>query len=208
VVSGDEPGDPVHAEIIARVWKQAARDHLAERAVAEAQVRQASCSSGRAAVWPSVTAVISSTSAPSTKRSRSTECTPVPIIVDAPPISSGVSHHCVSGVRGGEPSRPRTPNAHCAWASTMRPSVAGGDELARADIGRVLAQVEGHAERDARAAARLHHSHGVGDRRGHRLLAQHVLTGFRRLDDVLGMEGVRRAHEDAVDARVLEEVAS
>ena len=24
---------------------------------------------------------------------------------------------------GGEPSRPRTPNAHCAWASTMRPSV-------------------------------------------------------------------------------------
>src|SRR2546427_296683 len=63
-------------------------------------VRQASCSSGRATVWPSVTAVISSTSAPSTKRSRSTECTPVPIIVDAPPISSGVSHHCVSGVRG------------------------------------------------------------------------------------------------------------
>src|SRR6185369_8758072 len=37
VVSGDEPGDPVHAEIVARVWKQTARDHLAERAVAEAQ---------------------------------------------------------------------------------------------------------------------------------------------------------------------------
>src|SRR6266850_1281249 len=33
VVSGDEPGDPVHAEIVARVWKKAARDHLAERAV-------------------------------------------------------------------------------------------------------------------------------------------------------------------------------
>jgi hypothetical protein len=105
----------------------------------------------------------------------------VPIIVDAPPISSGVSHHCVSGV--------------------------SGDELARADIGRVLAQVEGNAERDASAAARLQHSHGVGDRRGHRLLAQHVLTGFRRLDDVLGMQGVRRGHEDAVDTRVLEEVA-
>ena len=87
------------------------------------------------------------------------------------------------------------------------PQRAGGDEVARADIGRVLAQVEGHAERDASAAARLQHSHGVGDRRGHRLLAQHVLTGFRRLDDVLGMEGIRRAHEDAVDARVLEEVA-
>jgi len=71
----------------------------------------------------------------------------------------------------------------------------------------VLAQVEGNAEGDARAAARLHHSHGVGDRRGHRLLAQHVLTGFRRLDDVLDMQGVRRAHEDAVDPRVLEEIA-
>src|SRR5206468_6255710 len=45
------------------------------------------------------------------------------------------------------------------------------------------------------------------DRRGHRLLAQHVLTGFRRLDDVLGMQGVRRGHEDTVDTRVLEEVA-
>src|SRR5262245_14021628 len=166
------------------------------------RVRQASCSSGRAAVWPSVTAVSSSTSAPSTKRSRSTECTPVPIIVDAPPISSGVSHHCVSGVRGGEPSRPRTPNAHCAWASTTRP---GGDELARADVGWVLPQVEGNAERDARAAARLHHSHSVGDRRGHRLLTQHVLAGFRRLDDVLGMQSVRRGHEDAVDPRVLQE---
>ena len=123
MVSGDEPADPVHAEIVARVWKKAARDHLAERAVPEAQ-REAGELLERARDRLAVgEAVISSTSAPSTKRSRSTECTPVPIIVDAPPISSGVSHHCVSGVRGGEPSRPRTPNAHCAWASTMRPSV-------------------------------------------------------------------------------------
>src|SRR2546426_3029601 len=42
-----------------------------------------------------------------------------------------VSHHCVSGVRGGEPSRPRTPNAHCAWASTMRPSVPAARARAR-----------------------------------------------------------------------------
>ena len=37
MVSGDEPGDPVHAEIVARIGKKAARDHLAERAVGEAQ---------------------------------------------------------------------------------------------------------------------------------------------------------------------------
>src|SRR5262249_51118576 len=123
VVSGDEAGDAVEAEVVARIGKQTAGDHLAERAVVEAQREAGELLQRARGRWPSVTAVISSTGAPSTKRSKSMECTPVPIIVEAPPISSGVSHHCVRGVRGGEPSRPRTPNAHCAWASTMRPSV-------------------------------------------------------------------------------------
>ena len=52
---------------------------------------------------------------------------------------------------------------------------------------------------DVKIAPAMAAADGGGDRRRHRLLAQHVLAGFRRLDDGLGMHGVRRAHEDAVD---------
>ena len=206
-MSGDEPGDPVHAEIVARVRKKAARDHLAERAVPEAQ-REArdlfERARGRLAVGDSRDLVHLGAEHEAQQIDR---------------VHAGAHH------RGGAPDQlRRVPplRERCARRRAVAaahaerplrlgehdaPERSGGDELARADIGRVLAQVEGNAERDARAPARLQHSHGVGDRRGHRLLAQHVLTGFRRLDDVLGMQGVRRGHEDAVDTRVLEQVA-
>src|SRR5262245_19254864 len=207
MVSGDEPGDPVDAEIVARVGKQAARDDLAQRAVVEAQREAGELlerARGRLAVGDRGDLVhlgaeheaqqIDRVHAGAHHRGRAPDQ-----LRRVPPLREWRAGR--RAVAAADAERPLRLGEHDA------PERAGGDELPRADVGWVLAQVEGDAERDARAAARLHHAHGVGDRRGHGLLAQHVLAGLRRLDHVRGMQRVRRAHDDAVDARVLEEVA-
>src|SRR4029453_2756477 len=206
-MSGDEPGDPVYAEIVARVWKKAARDHLAELAVPEAQGEAGELlerARDRLAVGDGRDLVHLGAEHEAQQVDRvhagahHRGCAPDQLR-RVPPLRKRRARR--GAVAAAHAERPLRLGEHDA------PQRPGGDELARADIGRVLAQVEGNAQRDARAAARLQHSHGVGDRGGHWLLAQHVLAGFRRLDDVLGMQGIRRGHEDAVDTRVLEEVA-
>ena len=64
---------------------------------------------------------------------------------------------------------------------------------------------EGFAEEGAGLARRMDHRVGLEGGQPHRLLAEHVLAGLRRLDRPFGMARMRRRDIDRIDLRVLQQ---
>jgi hypothetical protein len=80
------------------------------------------------------------------------------------------------------------------------PADAAGAEVVTDGVdGRGAAEHEPDAGLPARGPGRRHHGLGVGDGRGHRLLAEHVLAGGQQALDDLAVERVGHDNADHVD---------